>query len=131
MSHRAAHWTIGKDTFQIALRDFEFYIEAGINDANSAWRVGHEMMKRAPASPQEVAVMLGVIEAMPMLVLGPEHYAVAYHDLATVAAPIHDVRGRIAGIIAIAGPSKAGSSHTLALVMAAARAISNQPQTDW
>lgn len=76
---------------------------------------------------------LGIVlfEAMPMLVLGPEHYAAAYHELASVAAPIHDVRGRIAGIIAVVGPNKAGSSHTLALVMAAARAISNQLQTDW
>ena len=77
------------------------------------------------------ALGMVLFEAMPMLVLGPEHYAAAYHELASVAAPIHDVRGRIAGIIAVVGPNKAGSSHTLALVMAAARAISNQLQTDW
>ncbi len=77
------------------------------------------------------ALGMVLFEAMPILVVGPEHYAAAYHDLSSVAAPIHDVRGRIVGIIGIIGPSEAGSSHTLALVMAAARAISNQLQTDW
>lgn len=77
------------------------------------------------------ALGMVLFEAMPVLVIGSEHYAEAYHDLASVAAPIHDVRGRIVGIIGIIGPSEAGSSHTLALVMAAARAISNQLQTDW
>ncbi len=77
------------------------------------------------------ALGLVLMEAMPILVIGPEHYGAAYHHLASAAAPIHDVRGRIIGIIAIVGPAKTGSSHTLALVMAAARAISNQLQTDW
>jgi transcriptional activator for dhaKLM operon len=71
------------------------------------------------------------ITAMPMQVVGPEHYFRANHELTTTAAPIHDVRGRIVGILGIVGSVHNASSHTLGLVMTAARAISNQLQTDW
>jgi transcriptional activator for dhaKLM operon len=68
---------------------------------------------------------------MPVLVIGPEHFIADCHHLASAAAPIHDIRGRIAGIMAIVGPADSGSPHMLALVMAAARAISNQLHADW
>ncbi len=76
---------------------------------------------------------LGVVRitAMPMQVVGAEHYFQANHELTTTAAPIHDVRGRIVGILGIVGSVQNASSHTLGLVMTAARAISNQLQTDW
>ena len=77
------------------------------------------------------APALALYEAMPALVIGPEHFYHAYHHLATAAAPVHDVRGRIASLLSIVGPAKTGSPHTLALVMSAARAISNQLQTNW
>jgi len=78
-----------------------------------------------------IASALALYEAMPALVIGPEHFYRAYHHLATAAAPVHDVRGRIVGVLTIIGPASLGSPHTLALVMSAARAISNQLHTDW
>ncbi|RMG97376.1 MAG: PTS-dependent dihydroxyacetone kinase operon transcriptional regulator DhaR, partial [Chloroflexi bacterium] len=45
-------------------------------------------------------------------------------------APIHDVNGRIVGVLGIIGPVTQATSHTTSLVMAAARAISNQLQTN-
>ncbi|HSG16776.1 MAG TPA: dihydroxyacetone kinase operon transcriptional regulator DhaR [Anaerolineae bacterium] len=77
------------------------------------------------------ALALALYDAMPSLVIGPEHFFHAYHHLATAAAPVHDVRGRIAGVLCIVGPAKMGSPHTLALAMSAARAISNQLHTNW
>ena len=77
------------------------------------------------------ALSLALTEAMPSLVIGAEHFFSHNHHLASTAAPIHDIRGRITGIIAIVGPTKSGSSHALALVMAAARAISNQLHIEW
>jgi transcriptional activator for dhaKLM operon len=76
---------------------------------------------------------LGVVlaEAMPVQVVGPEHYLQRLHHLVTTAAPIHDVRGRIVGILGLVGAVEAASSHTLGLVMSAARAIGNQLQADW
>lgn len=76
---------------------------------------------------------LGVarIVAMPVQVVGPEHYFHTFHNFVSTAAPIHDVRGRTVGLLAIVGRLEMATSHTLGLVMTAARAISNQLQTDW
>jgi transcriptional regulator of acetoin/glycerol metabolism len=78
-----------------------------------------------------IAPAVALYEAMPALVIGPEHFYRAYHHLATAAAPVHDVRGRILGVITIVSPARLGSPHTLSLVMSAARAISNQLHTNW
>lgn len=87
------------------------------------------------------AIGMALLEAMPIQVVGAEHYFEFLRPIITAAAPIHDVRGRITGILAMAGPfgrpsgdasvSNGASSHTLGLVMAAARAVSNQMQTNW
>jgi transcriptional activator for dhaKLM operon len=76
---------------------------------------------------------LGLVlqEAMPILVVGAEHYFDYLHAVVTAAAPIHDVRGRIIGLLGMAGPIRSTTSHTLGLVMSAARAIGNQLQTNW
>jgi transcriptional activator for dhaKLM operon len=77
------------------------------------------------------ALGIVLIEAMPMQVVGPEHYFQRLHHLVTTAAPIHDVRGRITGVLGVVGLVETATSHTLGLVMSAARAISNQLQADW
>ncbi|MFW6063667.1 MAG: sigma 54-interacting transcriptional regulator, partial [Chloroflexota bacterium] len=76
---------------------------------------------------------MGVVRivAMPIQIVGPEHYFRIHHHFTTTAAPVHDVRGRIVGILGVVGPAETATSHTLGLVMTAARAISNQLQTDW
>lgn len=76
---------------------------------------------------------LGIVRmnAMPVQVVGEEHYFEEHHRYVTTAAPIHDVRGRIIALLGIAGLAESASSHTLGLVMTAARAIANQLQTDW
>ncbi|MCI0399053.1 MAG: PTS-dependent dihydroxyacetone kinase operon transcriptional regulator DhaR [Chloroflexi bacterium] len=76
------------------------------------------------------ALGVTLINAMPVQVVGAEHYFQAYHHLVSTAAPIHDVNGRIIGIMAVVGPAATATSHTLSLVMAAARAIGNQLQTN-
>jgi transcriptional activator for dhaKLM operon len=77
------------------------------------------------------ALGIVLIEAMPMQVVGPEHYFQRLHHLVTTAAPIHDVRGRITGVLGVVGAVETATSHTLGLVMSAARAIGNQLQADW
>ncbi len=68
--------------------------------------------------------------AMPVQIVGAEHYFQAHHQWVTTAAPVHDVRGRIIGVLATVSPVETATSHTLGLVMSAARAISNQLQTN-
>lgn len=76
---------------------------------------------------------LGMVlqEATPVQVVGAEHYFDYLHPFVTAAAPIHDVRGRIIGLIGMVGPLDTATSHTLGLVMSAARAVGNQMQIDW
>jgi transcriptional activator for dhaKLM operon len=77
------------------------------------------------------ALGLALQEAMPVQVVGAEHYFASLHAIVTVAAPIHDVRGRIIGLLGLAGPLASPTSHSLGLVMSAARAIGNQLQANW
>ncbi len=76
------------------------------------------------------ALGLALITAMPVQVVGAEHYYEAYHHMATSAAPVHDANGRLVGLIGMVEPVTAVSRHSLSLVMAAARAITNQLQAD-
>lgn len=76
------------------------------------------------------ALGMALVAAMPSQVVGPEHFLEIFHQLVTTAAPVHDVNGRILGIIAIVGPVESATSHTISMVMAAARAISNQLQAN-
>ncbi|MDX1613155.1 MAG: dihydroxyacetone kinase operon transcriptional regulator DhaR [Candidatus Promineifilaceae bacterium] len=77
------------------------------------------------------AFALALDAAMPVQVVGAEHYYQAYHHWVTTAAPVHDVRGRIIGLLGVVGPAAQATAHTASLVMAATRAISNQLFTDW
>lgn len=77
------------------------------------------------------ALGLVLSEAMPVQVVGAEHFFQRFHPLVTTAAPIHDVRGRIIGTLGMIGPAESATSHTLGLVMSAARAVSNQLHADW
>ena len=76
---------------------------------------------------------LGLVlqEATAVQVVAAEHYFRFLHGIVTAAAPIHDVRGRIIGLLGMVGSSETATSHTLALAMAAARAIGNQLQANW
>ena len=70
-------------------------------------------------------------EATAVQIVGAEHYYRVLHGIVTAGAPIHDVRGRIIGVLGMVGSVETATSHTLALVMAAARAVSNQLQANW
>ena len=73
---------------------------------------------------------LALLEAMPVQVVGAEHYLSRLHGLVTTAAPLHDVNGRIIGVLGLVSPVEKASTHDVALVMATAHAISNQLQTN-
>lgn len=90
-------------------------------------RVGHYWAEDQAGTN---AVALALTTAMPVQVIGSEHYVSRLHGLASAAAPFHDIRGRVIGLIGIACPVAHLSARDLPLVMAAARAISNQLQTE-
>jgi transcriptional activator for dhaKLM operon len=74
------------------------------------------------------ALALTLRLVMPVQVVGAEHYFRSLHHLVTTAAPIHEAKGRIIGTLSIVGSVETATSHTLALISGAARAINNQLQ---
>lgn len=76
------------------------------------------------------ALGVALVTAMPVQVVGAEHYFQAYHQFTSTAAPIHDANGRIVGIIGIVTPVEKSTSHILSSVMAVAHAITNQLQAN-
>lgn len=76
------------------------------------------------------ALGVTLVAAMPVQVVGAEHYYQAFHKFTSTAAPVHNVNGRIIGIIGVVSGAKDSTSHTLSLVMAVARAIGNQLQAE-
>ena len=95
-------------------------LAAGLNQG-TMWSEGHMGTN---------ALGLALVSAMPVQVVGAEHYHEVYHQMASSAAPIHDANGRIVGIISIIEPVTSVTRHSLSLVMAAARAITNQLQAE-
>ncbi|WP_420632364.1 dihydroxyacetone kinase operon transcriptional regulator DhaR [Candidatus Leptofilum sp.] len=73
---------------------------------------------------------VSLVAAMPVQVVGAEHYFQTFHKFTSTAAPIHDVNGRILGVIGVVNSAEDATSHTLSLVMAVARAIANQLQAE-
>jgi Transcriptional activator of acetoin/glycerol metabolism len=62
----------------------------------------------------------------PIRTLGAEHYCKKQHGWTCSAAPIHDDKGKIIGIIDLSGHFYEFHSHTLGIVVEAANAIQKQ-----
>lgn len=76
------------------------------------------------------AIALALSTAMPVQVVGPEHYARRLHAISTVAAPLHAAGGQVIGAIGFACRVEHTTYQDLPLVMSTARAIGSQIQTD-
>ncbi|MHB8918626.1 MAG: sigma-54-dependent Fis family transcriptional regulator, partial [Desulfocucumaceae bacterium] len=63
---------------------------------------------------------------IPIQVTGAEHFCSNHHAWTCSAAPIGSPGGRVLGCLDISGPYDRMHTHTLAIVMAAARALENQ-----
>lgn len=71
------------------------------------------------------ALGLAVIEGQPVVVHGREHYFACHGHLSCMAAPIHDARGALAGVLDASCSNEARQQHTHALVRMAATHIEN------
>jgi transcriptional activator for dhaKLM operon len=76
------------------------------------------------------AVALALQHAMPVQVRGAEHYLQIFHQYADSAALIHDDQGAIIGAVGLITLLSRADPTQLALVMATARAITAQLQTE-
>lgn len=65
-------------------------------------------------------------ENAPVQITAKEHFITAYHCWTCSAAPIHDVSGKIVGVLNLTGNSELVHPHTLGLVVAAVQSIEYQ-----
>lgn len=72
------------------------------------------------------ALWLAIKENRPVQVIGPEHYNYNFHNINCSAAPIHDEKNEVIGVINISTNSLSKSSiQTLGMVIAIARVLDN------
>jgi transcriptional activator for dhaKLM operon len=69
---------------------------------------------------------MALITAMPVQVVGAEHYHPRLFEVATTAAPVHTAGGILLGLVGCITPAAAASPSHLAMIAAAARAIAAQ-----
>lgn len=65
-------------------------------------------------------------ENKPMQVIGAEHYCQYHHVWTCAAAPIHNAKGELVGVIDMSGSFDRAHKHTLGIVVAAAYSIENE-----
>lgn len=69
-------------------------------------------------------------ESFPVQIVGPEHFLMEFHDLHSVAAPLHDPTGNPIGAIGMLRKQTLPLPPSLGIVFAAAKAIENQLQAE-
>ncbi len=73
---------------------------------------------------------LALTERMPVQVAGAEHFVQQLHSVTGASAPIFDMNGHLMGMVGLIMPVGLYHAHSLGLVLAAARAIESQHQSD-
>lgn len=72
------------------------------------------------------ALFLSIKENRPVQLLGPEHYNYYFHGINCSAAPLHDEKGEVIGVINVSSDSYSKTSiQTLGLVIAMAKVLDN------
>lgn len=116
--------------FVIILTDDEGYIIESIGDENIKEEA--ERMRFTIGSlwtEEEVgtnAIGLCIKENKPIQVVGAEHYCESHHPWTCSAAPIHDDKANLIGVLNMSGSCHKAHKHTLGIVVAAAYSIENE-----
>ena len=76
------------------------------------------------------SIGLALTERMPVQVAGNEHFVKQFHVATGASAPIFDISGHLLGVLGLVMPIDRYHVHSLGLVVAAARAVENQHQSD-
>ena len=83
---------------------------------------GNWLEEQAGTSAIGLSIRLG----QPVQIVGCEHYCASDHDLTCSAAPIRGPEGTLLGILNMSALKDRVHSHTLGMVVAAGKAITNQ-----
>jgi len=94
----------------------------------------HELSPGTSMTEAEIgtnAFGLSLTDRIPNRIVGAEHFLYRFHELAEAAAPIFKLSGRPLGVIGLINPKNRQHPHTLGSVVAGARAIEGQLQSDY
>ncbi len=110
------------------------YILEWLGDASMiALAERHQLQPAALISEEQIgtnAFALAILDRMPAAVVGPEHFLRQFHKLAASAAPVFNPAGRPLGALGVLTKAQNFHPHALGLVVAGARAIEGQLQSD-
>ncbi|TVX83937.1 sigma-54-dependent Fis family transcriptional regulator [Peribacillus simplex] len=72
------------------------------------------------------AISVAIITGKPIHIGGPEHYNVNFHQWSCAAAPIHDSKGELRGVLTLSGHYSLKHTHTLGMVVSLAKVIEKE-----
>lgn len=72
------------------------------------------------------AVALAILENRPIQIFGAEHFNELHHDMNCSAAPVHNSKGEIVGVVNISSYATKQSRETLGLVTSIGKTIENR-----
>lgn len=72
------------------------------------------------------AISVTITTGKPIHIGGPEHYNVHFHQWSCAAAPIHNSKGKLIGVLTLSGHYSLKHTHTLGMVVSLAKAIENE-----
>ena len=72
------------------------------------------------------AISIAITSGKPILIGGPEHYNVHFHQWSCASAPIHDSKGKILGVLSLSGHYSLKHNHTLGMVVSLTKAIEKE-----
>jgi transcriptional activator for dhaKLM operon len=110
-----------------------FVLECLGDDEMAEIATQHQIITGTSVSEGQIgtnAFALALTERVPARVVGPDHFLQQFHKLADAAAPIFDPSGRPLGALGVLTEAQKYHPHTLGLIVAGARAIEGQWQSD-
>lgn len=72
------------------------------------------------------AISVAITTGKPIQIGGPEHYNVHFHQWSCAAAPIHDSKGKLMGVLTLSGHYSLKHTHTLGMVISLAKVIEKE-----
>lgn len=72
------------------------------------------------------AISMAICTDKPYQLVGPEHYNVHYHQWTCSSAPIHDLTGKLIGVLNLSGHFSLKHTHTLGMVVSLAKAVEKE-----
>lgn len=72
------------------------------------------------------AISMVISTGKPHQLMGPEHYNIHFHQWTCSSAPIHDLHGKLIGVITLSGHFSLKHTHTLGMVISLAKAVEKE-----